>query len=115
MNRRDLIKAIGGIPVVGMLLSSAPAFAEEGWIPVGDRLPEIDEWVMLFVYRGTWISGGKSHGKHCICVGRYNGIRHQPWQERDFPHWSSFGPDSYGSDVTHWRPLPEPPLRMEDD
>lgn len=83
------------------------------WISVEDRLPEIGDWVLLFVYRGTWLdSNGSDYGKHCCCVGGYKGPRgkDEGWRDNDIPTWNQFGPDYYTSnDVTHWMPLPEPP------
>lgn len=55
------------------------------WVPVEERLPE-DGYYSLVV-----ADGFVTIGKH------YSGISTWSWQGYDIP------------DVTHWRPLPEPP------
>ena len=115
MNRREILKAsiIGLIPSSHFLARFATAGADQGgWIDVKDHLPEIDEYVMLFVYRGTWYDNGTDYGKHCICVGRYEGIHDNSYGDTlPSPRWTPFGPDSYGRDVTHWMSLPEAPAK----
>lgn len=61
------------------------------WIPVTERLPENDQWVLCFMK-------DKSFGT--FRVFQWNYI---DWRWNDGNEWY----DEH--DVTHWMPLPEPP------
>ena len=57
------------------------------WIPVGERLPEEEQDVLVFTNEGTHVAALDEDGVWCPSHG-------DGWM---FP------------DVTHWMPLPEPP------
>ncbi len=94
---KDLPEGCKAIP---LYIATPPSPQAGEWISVGDRLPEIDQWVLARHNRGTWISGGKSEGPHTWRVLRYLGKEYG---------WMEFGPDHYHSEITHWHPLPPPP------
>ena len=69
--------------------------AQSAWISVEDRLPEIDEFVLVC---RNW------RGKLVQCVDRIRLYydREKPEEEQK---WYGF----MYSDITHWQPLPAPP------
>ena len=69
--------------------------AQSEWISVKDRLPEIDEFVLVC---RNW------RGKLVQCVDRIRLYydREKPKEEQ---RWYGF----MYSDITHWQPLPAPP------
>ena len=74
----------------------APDVSNQGWIPVEDRLPEWDEPVLVF--------HPAYFGQSRIKIAYINQIdkRGHGWDYMDG------GDLRYG--VTHWRPLPNPPM-----
>jgi hypothetical protein len=67
------------------------AFLDRRWIPVGERLPEMDERVMVANAADDWVTVGSRQ-----LTGEYH-------------HWD--GDDSEElHKPTHWMPLPGPPL-----
>ena len=70
-----------------------------GWISVKDRLPDIRKKCLLY----TPCDG-------FMCVGFYGGK--DEWQNRD--KWKIItamrSVQTLTKKVTHWRPLPEPPM-----
>lgn len=70
----------------------------DGWIPVSERMPEVDDWVMAF-----HIDGYQRIAKWTSTSGNYH--------MRNYTHcWDYDGNDSdpEGS-ITHWMPLPAAP------
>ena len=73
-----------------------------GWIRYKDRKPELGQWCLVFVTRGTWYASDHRTpdeeyvvGDHCVCSGKYQG-----------DHWDEFGPDRYHKDeVEYWAPI----------
>ena len=63
------------------------------WIPVSERLPEVDTRVEIF--------GGFEQTTH---IGYYRENAKQ-WDSEDGCYWHG---KNFGL-ITHWRPLPEPP------
>ncbi|MEM5769979.1 MAG: DUF551 domain-containing protein, partial [Bacillota bacterium] len=72
--------------------------AENRWIPVGEGLPEDDDGEVLV------IASGKPH-ENITLDGAYmlaTCSRPEGWILDEYPEWEC-------ANVTHWRPLPEPP------
>lgn len=66
------------------------------WIPVTERLPDDDIYVLVIV-----------SGKPCKNVTLHNAVE---LAEYDPEGWIlEMWPDWMDADVTHWMPLPEPP------
>lgn len=63
----------------------------DGWIPVGERLPEDDTKMLVLA-------------AHPGCAPFYSTARYF----LDSDRWHTDGGDSYGG-ITHWRELPPPP------
>lgn len=87
---------MSGLPVL------APKVGD-GWISVKERLPVVGQWVLARHNRGTWIDEGNHEGPHTWRVLKFKGPT----------DWFEFGPDHYGSEITHWMPLPESPKEAE--
>jgi len=68
------------------------------WIACSERLPEPDEWVLVFVP-----SYGK-YGDPPVAVGTYSE-----------PFWYSDDEYLMHSAVTHWQPLPEAPCNVKNN
>ena len=97
VNMRKTIKALGDescIPPEYMLeaLDEIERLQSEArWIPVSDRLPEVNKRIMFF--------GGFEQTTH---IGYY---REPQWESENGGFW-------YGRNfglITHWQPLPPPP------
>ena len=67
------------------------------WIPVTERLPKTEKPVQVYMPK---LYMSVQTGFYTKYYGEDDG----EWYE----HWVASG------DVTHWRPLPEPPEKMED-
>ena len=65
------------------------------WISVKDKLPEDRKWVMYVDPELTY-----SNGRIQLCFGMYF---------EDEEYWESDGLIS--KKVTHWQPLPKPPIK----
>lgn len=63
------------------------------WIPITERLPELDVDVLAF--NGDYIFVSKYFRSHW---GSWDKVGHLVWVK-----------DSYAKNPTHWMPLPEPP------
>lgn len=70
---------------------------KRGWIPVGKKMPEKFEDVLI-----TEEYEGSNSGKHFVYVG----VGHLINIKDGKPKWSSEGGRNYN--VTAWQPLPEP-------
>ena len=64
--------------------------SERRWIPVGERLPEIDERVMVGNATDGWVTVGSRH-----LTGAYH-------------HWDGDDHEEL-CEPTHWMPIPAPP------
>lgn len=76
---------------LGLAISALREQEERRWIPVTERLPENDQWVLCFM---------KDKAFGAFRVFQWNYI---DWQWNDGNEWYD------ENDVTHWMPLPEPP------
>jgi hypothetical protein len=97
----DCVTVMAALPwLLDRLLADANAGAAEraAWIPVEELLPEVGELVMLFA---PMVSNRFSVG--------YCGASPEFTSTGAALFVSSYGPFQK-SDVTHWRPLPAPPL-----
>lgn len=89
------------------------------WISVEDRMPEYGEKMMLS-YIAHWISndGENKTGKPHVCVGRrtHTDKIGEHYDLKDIgAKGISHKADGYFEDrqVTHWKPLPDPPEVMK--
>ena len=84
------------IPIID--IEHAPTVG--GWISVKDRLPENEQYVMLWTKTGVM-----KYAKYL------NDEPHRPWitydEDGSIRAWDNV--------VTHWMPLPEPPKEEKDD
>lgn len=78
--------------LVAMTARAEKAEAENRWIPVGERLPKTEKPVQVYMPK---LYMSVQTGFYTKYYGEDDG----EWYE----HWVASG------DVTHWRPLPEPP------
>ena len=67
--------------------------AERRWIPVGERLPELDQDVLAIV-------------EDCIAIGHF----YEEWGGDVYFSWVEVGAMQV---ATHWMPLPTPPEVQE--
>lgn len=65
--------------------------SEMKWIPVTERLPKKDEYVLCYSEYDTWFIG-------------YRGFHSGEWIRDGV---------MYPAEITHWMPLPEPPERSD--
>ena len=72
--------------------------AQSKWISVEDRMPEIDEFVLVL---RAW------DGKLSQCVDKLE-LHHDCEEPEGKQDWYDFL-YSYICEITHWQPLPEPP------
>lgn len=77
----------------------------EGWISVNERLPELDESVLLF---DNWKSNGEE--RFDIRLGYLSEYITRKTSEGVTNHCEWGGTD-YAFNITHWMPLPNPPER----
>lgn len=81
-----------------MTTRAEKAEAENRWIQVEERLPEDEDGEVLV------IASGKPHGNITLdgayVLATYS--RPEGWILDEYPEWGC-------ANVTHWRPLPEPP------
>lgn len=83
-----------------------------GWISVEDRMPEIDEDVLI-LYESKVSPCKTGYAITCLKDSFYFGSTPIPYQT---PQWSE--PWQYFREnnvITHWMPLPEPPKEESDD
>lgn len=70
----------------------------DGWIPVGERLPDHNKTVLVYCT-------GVVAGSHVVHIGSLDSGKF--WFLRTHPGISSFPVLEW--QVTHWMPLPDPP------
>lgn len=69
------------------------------WIPVTEALPESDQDVLVMVH---W----RDYPENMMCYGRKHKTRWYLWN-------GELGELIKGFDITHWMPLPQPPMEEE--
>lgn len=72
------------------------------WINIEDKLPEYQERVLISAYKG-YENGSEDH-----CVD----IADRRFTNKDGHHWMNSPDTLKGWIVTHWMPLPEPPIKQ---
>lgn len=89
----DLI--VDHVAVFEKLLEMEQKLKQNEWISIKDRLPEIDERVLIYKPKA---------GKKII-------TSHRCYTERNAGNGALFFNESkyYGGTATHWKPLPKPP------
>lgn len=88
------------------VLEFAAAYAhqsrDEGWISVEDRLPDVDEPVILLLGDGSVTSGNREFHYEYANSEHTNSENYYDAYEGIFT-----------DDVTYWQPLPPPPVKDE--
>lgn len=96
----DVIERVDSLPTIDGQCDACYLKETNGWISTNDRLPENEQYVMLWTKTGVM-----KYAKYL------NDEPHRPW----------IAYDEYGSIrawdnvVTHWMPLPEPPKEETPD
>ena len=88
------------------------SMANNGWISVKDRLPNIDEEVLVLA-RGMGILKGQSRCAVAYIVDR---VYYTAVPAKTEPRWRC--PIQFfltDFQITHWMPLPEPPKEDDDE
>lgn len=80
------------------LFAAPPAESAEVWIAVSERLPEANRWVL--VHNGKWTGVGVYRP-----APTYANEPEEYWQDEHCEFIELLGPK-----ITHWQPLPTPPL-----
>lgn len=75
------------------------------WISVDDRLPELGEWVLVYTDDGEF-----TQGLYSIRKRKDGTIYHDGWDYLTLMEHGCGCCSDDGTVVTHWIPLPEPPL-----
>jgi len=70
-----------------------------GWISVGDKLPELDEDVLVWYGYSCEVACRRRFHPPKLKPPQFNNVELFVWDFGDFEDF----------DVTHWMPLPEPP------
>lgn len=99
------------------------------WISVKERLPPEGKYVVGRHNRGTWIDSDDQENVNCVIVKLKRGISaserektgsktysaDDEWGNNLVPYsFHEFGVDNFnGQSITHWMPLPEPPVKDE--
>ncbi len=95
IENRQLADEQVDVIILEAMESYASQFTPE-WISVSERLPGNDKLVLIIVYRAH-------ANKRMVRVGFYETIPHSRW-------WQSVGEKDVTDEVTHWMPLPQPPI-----
>jgi hypothetical protein len=74
--------------------------AANRWIPVSERLPEAGQRVLMWIQPFAYVPGDEKLGAYMPMLNSQ-----APW--RDSWVFNAYKAD----DITHWRPLPEPPTK----
>ena len=74
------------------------ALGTNAWIPCADRMPEPGQRVLMWIRPYSYVPGADKLGAFVPMIDQV-----KPWH-------SSWDNNDYGTDeVTHWKPLTEPP------
>ena len=90
----------------------------EGWIPCAERLPEDGDRVLCWLPRNTVYLPGKSGAteeRHTVILRFLKDYflknASKTGKARGIHFWTGEGTSNhFFEDVTHWRPLPAPPV-----
>lgn len=94
----------GGIAdsIYEALIAAAPV--DDGWVACSDRLPE-DGLPVLILFNGE-IRVGEIRLEHPSHEETFQPFRYWDCPYNDGQAWEVF-------DITHWRPLPPPPMKKD--
>ena len=84
-----------GLRVIAAAIDAAVAEALPRWVPVVERLPHVDEYVLVTYRHGL-------SGSLVVCEAAFRGR----WDADDPPSWDSHGWPI--QDIVAWQPLPAP-------
>ena len=97
-----------GVTLANQVASSSKQLASSEWIPVTERLPNKDGKYLTYYHnhfgditRVLWFA------KDARKVNKYD--FHRSWKKVWYEYDSEYGYFTI-DDVTHWMPLPEPPM-----
>lgn len=77
------------------------------WIACTDKLPPLNKYVLGYYCGGNWIDSRDDPNREVVMRIRWQRHTKAPWEWM----WITFGPMRHGAgDISHWKPLPEPPL-----
>jgi hypothetical protein len=91
--------------------SSGKAEAEQ-WIPISERLPEIDTYVIVRYSGNNWRDSSDQANVNCVVMKRIHA--EIEGSNKTCYQWKQFGPlKLFGQEVTHWSPLPAAPRERD--
>ncbi len=92
-------QALADAEAAGLASAQAAELAERKWIPVGERMPNNEQVVLVF---GHYDGDLADWDFQAVCAfEKPNGL------------WRGIPSGAASDEVTHWMPLPEPPKASE--
>lgn len=92
-----LIDAVQSLETEVTELKDRLVAQDSQWISVDDQLPQTNNWVLVLVQ-------ARGYAVPDVNIGQYNPFS-QEWRSR-----MGYRFDSQDGTVTHWQPVPQPPM-----